>query len=422
MIASLVLVAAQSPAHFLWAQFRAGEHRSVVLSFAERPGDSVLGIMGEMGPRIAPVGKAAKSSATETELSYPVAGTHGSFSAQLSYGVIDRGQGVYFLTYWVKAVSRPIQASKVIGKGLEVLAIQKGDAWEVRVVRNGKPCPEADVVWDGDGKEARASAKTAVSIPLPATPKAMPVLASLSIPRGGTYQGKAYASSKEWATIVLPAVGRAPAGADSAAYLALQNASLAREAIAPGAFSFSCDFSATNGEQTATGVVSLVEGKLTIDVHGVDEDYAKHVRSQLMSLFSHRLGGDFWSGEGVNKIQWDNSTGDQSGRRLAVNDVLHSFYRIREGSITQVERTFGPNKLVLDIDSTVTTPWGGTLTKTFTSTETKVADGSVNSRLKYRDDFTPFLDEWMPKSRVVTGTVQGHPIKMTATFSNYRKP
>lgn len=374
----------------------------------------MLDIMNKVGDRISVLSKGASKGTTAipTETTYPWQGTKGLFMGKLDYGVVDHGQGPYMLTYWFKAVSRPVQAAEVVGKGLELVATQKADRWEVKVLNNGKPCPTAEIVWD-DKKE---SAKDLVSIAIPIEPKPLPIKASLSVNEFGKFQGKAYPTKKVWTSIVLPAVGRAPAGADESAYLALQNATMRREALS-NAFAFTCKFQATDGKTVGNGTVSIdAAGKVAVTVDGLSEGVARHVQGQVQSLFFHRLNRPFWQGEGKNPLTW--AKGENG--LLSVNDKMQSFYRLSKNGFTMVQRTFGENILVLEIKSTVETPWGGILSKEFTSTEMRANDGKVNSRLTYHDDFVRFQDEWIPKSRTITGTASDHAITMSVTFSDYQ--
>lgn len=420
LASSVALLVAQSQAHFVWAEYRAASQRQVVVYFAEGPNDSVLdSILPKINSRLTVVGnaKAVANTKLPMETTYPWLGTKGVFLGTVDYGVVNHGEGPYFLKYWYKAVSRPDQASKVVGKGLELVATQKSDHWDVSVYHNGKPCPEAEVIWIEDGNEKEASAKTPVAVPIPDAPKALPIRASLPTKVAGKFENKDYTLQKEWTTLVLPEVAKVTKGADESAYLALQNASMKREGILRGAFAFSCNFQATDGTNVGSGSVSVdTKGQVTVDTKGLNEGLTKHVTGQVKSLFSHRFGGQFWKGEGKNPITWINGSKD----KIAVNDGMKSWYQIKNGNFTIVERTFGKNVLTLNIKSIVETPWGGVLSKEFTSTEKSAANGKVNSQLSYKDDFTPFLDEWMPKSRTVAGTVQDHKIKMSVTFSDYK--
>ncbi|MBI1334109.1 MAG: DUF3386 family protein [Armatimonadetes bacterium] len=417
-VAASALLVAAAQAHFVWANFRDVKSREVVVTFAEVPGDSVLSIMNKVGGRIAVQSKGASKGRTTvpTETTYHWKGTKGVFLGSLDYGVVDHGQGPYMLTYWFKAVSRPIQAAKAVGKGLEIVADQHADHWEVKVLMDGKPCPNAQVVWGSGEAEQKEPASKPVNIPVPGAPKELPVRAVLEQKTPGTFEGKAYPSKKIWSTLVLPAVGQAPKGADESAYLALQNATMGRETIGHAA-PFSCSFRATNGDQTATGTVSVDDqDKITVKVDGVQEEGSKHVTQQITSLFSHRLGREFWKGEGQYSLTWS----PKDSGLLSVNDKMQSFYRFDQQGIKMVQRTFGPNILVLDIKSSIETPWGGLLSKEYSATQKRVSDGVVTSRLNYKDDFLPFQDEWMPKSRTVTGDVEGRKITMSVTFFDYK--
>lgn len=417
-LTTLAVLAASSQAHFVWAEFQANEKRQVAVTFAEAPGDSVLDLMSKVGGRLVTVskgaGKGVTSKANETD--FPWQGTNGVFMGTLDYGVVDHGQGPYMLTYWYKAVARPSQTSQIVGKGLELVAEQRSDHWDVKVYENGKLCPKAEVVWGTSDAEQKASAKDVVSIPIPENPAALPIRANLSIDESGEFQGKKYPTKKAWSTLVLPAVARLPKGADESAYLALQNATQGREVIALRGFA--CSFVATNGDLKADGTVTVdKDGKVSIETPNLNGDAAKHVQGQVRSLFAHRLGGTFWTGEGKYPLTWS----PQAKGLLLVNDKMDSCYRLNKSGFAMVQRTFGPKILTLDIKSSVQSPWGGFLSKEYDATERATKDGKITSKLHYKDDFLPFQDEWMPKSRIVTGEMEGKAITMSVMFSDYRR-
>lgn len=410
----ILALTSMANAHFIWAQFANGPKRTVQLVFADSPGDSELELITKVAPQIKLLGKGDHrwSEAGNKAIQYPSVGLNGVFAATIEYGVVNHGQGPSKLYYWIKAVSRPSLTSIVVGHGLELVAHQRADRWDVEALWNGKPCPEAEI-YLGSG-DAETKSKGTARIPLLATPIEIPVRASVSISRKGEFQGKPYETEKNWATLMLPKVGKAVEGADETAYLALQNASMKRDTIKLRGFA--CDFKASGSGSLVSGSVQVDQaGKIQIKLDQAANGSEKHVTGQVQSLFSHRIGGDFWQGEGRYPLTWSSDH-----KSLFVNDQLKSRYEFGKDGFRIVERTFGPEKLTLEILSTTTTPWGGQLSKTYTATKVRASDSKVTAKYRYTDDFIAFGDDLMPRKRTVVGEVDGRPISMSVEFDNYR--
>ncbi|HLO98965.1 MAG TPA: DUF3386 family protein, partial [Fimbriimonas sp.] len=258
-----------------------------------------------------------------------------------------------------------------------------------------------------------------VRIPLPAKPTRLPIRASRTVDRVGEVDGKKFTTARQWTSLVLPAASKATTGSELEAYRALEVATESRESLRQGTSAWATKFTATNGTSTIGGSVTWSgTGMASISFDMPENSYTKHVNTQLTSLFAHRTDRPFWVGEGRHAITWGADT-DQWGRKVIVKDNMNSSYRLKDGRIRQVVRTFGEEELTLNITKIKELPGGQTITTEFISQSRNIKSGELTTDLLYKDDFKQFGSEWLPVQRTVTGKVRGSTILMKVKFANY---
>ena len=103
-----------------------------------------------------------------------------------------------------------------------------------------------------------------------------------------------------------------------------------------------------------------------------------------------------------------------------MDDRFKSSYRVKDGIVRVVDRSFGDSRLVLTIDEVKKLPSGRYLSKKFRSVSTG-PHGKVTGELRYTDEFTTKVgSEHMPKVRKVQGTTNGKSVSMSVVFSDYK--
>lgn len=387
---------------------------------AEVPGDDVLPVMERIGKLTTVLNSKSKYSLKSPTSLEVASETHKPVIAKIDYGMVSRGESSYNLTYFAKSVERPVEASTIIGKGFELTANLVGDYWEVRAFTDGKPEKVATVFVGPEGTEIYADDTGKALVPVSESGAAVPVRATRSIEKSGSIGGQNYTLTKQWTTLVLPAVSKISADSDPVAYRALQLAGETRESLIPGGKGFVVDFEATDTRDKVKGTVTW-DGQtgFTIGFNGMEENsYTKHVRSQLMSLFVHRLYREFDKGEGKYAITLAPSTKDHIALKLA--DPSKSSYKIQDNKMVEVVRTFNGQELTLKIDKFQTTPNGRYLSTHFTSVAKDVETGKVKADLVYKDSFTQAEGIWLPANREITGTNSGRKLTMKVKFGKYK--
>jgi len=201
-------VPSTSHAHFLWASLDPGA-KTVAVGLQEVPGQQPLPL-GSRGPQV----KAWLASGRILGLRADGNWFKGSTSdtcvgVSLDYGVIDRrdaGRGVFWLEYYAKGAATPGASQSRLNLPVELSATVRSDGSPViKVLRDGKPAADADlVVEDGDGK-ATFEGKTGAdgTATLPPTHGPVEVRALITDKTPGTHDGKAYDLIRTYSTLTV---------------------------------------------------------------------------------------------------------------------------------------------------------------------------------------------------------------------------
>lgn len=410
---------AAAPAHFIWAEIPAEGPRTVSVFLGEGPGDDVLPVMARLAPKIKFLsGKAAPLPSNPSAAIYSAPQQGKATLVFIPYGVVDRNGEVYGLEYYAKAASRPREILNPVGKGFEIVGEVVGNTWQVRAYLDGKPSADAEIIYVKNGEEVKSKPGELLTINLNGEPAAIPVRAVRTVDRGGKEGDKSYKTTRQWTSLVLPATASVSEGSDPIAYRALEYAGDGRESLRNGSAPFKAKFKATNGQDALNGTIAWDGTKVDIKIDAPESSYTEHLRSQLGSLFMHRLSRRFWQGDGRSAITWGKDT-NELGREVLVADTFGSSYRIKDGQIRQVIRNFKEERLRLDITKLMETEPGRYLSAEFLSFTEDKSTGKVTKELKYVDEFMRVGEEWLPKKRTVTGADKGSRFFMQVTFDKY---
>lgn len=408
--ALLISITASSQAHFIWATLDRST-QNLSLRIEERPGEETL----DYGQRLLPIShllsKGGKPYANKSTVYFPVGGNHGVALAQIDYGVYNREGKTGNLIYFAKAVSTPSDASIAVGKGFEIVATLEGNTWKVQALQDGKPAQDATIVTPDEPIEDPHNAGPTRTVAL-LTNAPIPLRAVRTIHLPGAKQGKHFEITRIWTTLVLPATPAVTQGSSAAAFRAVQRATELRESLPMGGSTWKLPFSATDGRAKIDGTVTWNGKDFTFSLPE-DAPEARHVRSQLQSLFFHRLAGEFAQGEGQQQITDSN---EPDGKLYHIHDKMNSSYRIQNDHFAEVARTVQNQRLVLRMEAFQSLPSGHYLVTNFSSRSTDTNRGAVVSQLNYADRFQEFRGDWLPLERSVEGAVEGRQITMRVKF------
>lgn len=95
----------------------------------------------------------------------------------------------------------------------------------------------------------------------------------------------------------------------------------------------------------------LVTREARVTLEGISNEGARQYAQQaLASIVMHSLQRDFNKGDGRHGITFGDDDGSPLGRKVIVHgDAYKSWYRIRDGQLTQVNRTMGTQRFTIDM-------------------------------------------------------------------------
>jgi hypothetical protein len=356
----LVVIAAVSMfsparAHMVWLGLAPGSAR-VWFNEAPEPGDEDL-LKKLAGLRIQ-VGAEALTPRVEADsLVASVPDGVGQAEVHHEYGVIRRGQNPPFLLVYhafgqvgaVPPADASDDSSSVADASRQprLVAVDGGPGGppRLRAFWQGRPREGVEVrVIPIEGEETTRTTDIQgfATVPGLAEGRAA-VVVRVDEPRAGTFDDKPYESVRHYLTLTVAPV-TSSAGDDEAptADQTLARAHQARAVWGPGFPGFEADLTVRiDARPAATGRVSVApDGSITMEFpDGAERDWA---RRQIGSMVMHRgLDGPPQLAPGASFLE--PRSDHPLGRliRLA-DDGMGSSYRIRDGVITEVNRTSGP--------------------------------------------------------------------------------
>jgi len=281
------------------------------------------------------------------------------------YGVLEKGADPFLLCYYPKAILGPGATNKAWEKlPLEIL-VSGGHG---KVIYQGKPVAEAEVIVTPSGEEDRRTKTTTAAdgsfaFEVPKSKGLLSIRARHIEKKSGTHRGKDYKEAKHYATLVISSSRLAPLNPASAKKSVPENPaatkllSEARQARMewdnfPG---FTANLIVNHNGTIVRGKVN-VSKDAQIDLEGFEDQEVKSwLRRQLGSLVSHRL-----SNGTVQKTPCaflDDNKNHPLGRKIQVlNNELHSSYRIRDRQIIEVNRSMKAIRFTITVLHNYETP------------------------------------------------------------------
>lgn len=145
------------------------------------------------------------------------------------------------------------------------------------------------------------------------------------------------------------------------------------------------------------------------------EDWAKE---ELLSAFSHRRGGDFAKSDGKYALTLGPDDHSPLGRLVCLNDRMKSTNRVKDGQLTQVNRSMGPQRFTITVMQNKIVDGGKYLPAEFSVTYFDTATGAIKRVDLYSDQFTKVGRAWIPSGRRVVTAEDGGFVTRTFALSN----
>jgi uncharacterized GH25 family protein len=372
-----LLSASPLHAHFVWLLPREtrDKARSVGMIFSEDTRPDRAELLKKIAPTEVFVRDSdGKTTALKTELgkdawqaSLPDKGFH-EIGGVCRYGVVQHVESEPFLlNYYAKTfvgLDDWGHPPALFGKAWDKLPLEivpvlpKRGAPQLRVLWQGKPLADAQVVLQVPGSEESVEVKTDKDGMFPLSEPNKGGLYGIRVghkeERKGALDGKKYKEIRHYATLVLaiPAGYEPTSAGDPRATKLLADARAARALYHdfPG---FRADIAVNIEGDIKHGQVEVSgAGKVTLKLD--DAEAAKWAKSTLGSIVGHRLSGG--PDEETPCAFVDEDEAHPLGRAIRVlNDEFHSSYRIRDRQVIVVNRQVPGARFTITVMENVAT-------------------------------------------------------------------
>jgi hypothetical protein len=188
----------------------------------------------------------------------------------------------------------------------------------------------------------------------------------------------------------------------------------------PAAFQgFSADLTATTDGKEVKGSV-IVKSPQEVVVSLDDPDLKKWVTNTIAMIAVHRGPRTFEQSDGKSILTLERGAAHPLGQTVHIHDALKSHYRIKDERITQINRTMGPMKFVINIEDSTLTPDDKYLTTRYTVYYFNPQDGKLTNVESFSDAHVRIGQADLPASRRIISAESGAVSVRTLTFSNHR--
>jgi uncharacterized GH25 family protein len=426
--------AASARAHFIWLELApAGGGREARLYFGEEAAQGEAHLLGKVAHAKAwvrtPAGepaevKLARAGDDAEALVAPCpAATAASLEGTCDYGIYERGPGV-LLQYYAKALAGDWTTHPELARAerlkLDIVPTAAGGKLAALVLYEGRPVAAEEVVVvgpDGNAHELKTDAAGKVEIDAAAGRYAIRA-GHIEAARSGERDGKKYAQTWHYATLVLdvPKQSVAAAASDSAED-ALKRARDGRSVWQ--------DFPGFTSQLVIRGGGEEVQGQLTIDADGVVSleapisKLSEWAEEQLNSLVQHRMpGGEVTTGQ----VAWaDDDADNPLGRKITLGDPeMKSAYRLKDDVIMEVNRSMGPTRFTISVLQIERDADGKYLPKSFVMNFFNSATGELQNSLGYLNDWQRVGPFDLPTRIVEVDAKKGGSTTKEIVFANSR--
>ena len=440
----LTLGLADAQAHFIWIDLAPASNGQpqARLFFSELPEPGEPHLIGKIAPTKAwrrdakgnvaelKVGAAAGESA---EL--PLTGTAStgdcqptSLEATCDYGVYQRGPAGILLQYYAKRLAgdwsaQGDQLGRASRLALDIVPQLADGKLSLAVLFQEKPSQGSEVVIvgpTGEHADLKTDEQGHVAVKATAGGRYAIRAAHIETDRNGTRDGKKYAQTWHYCTLLLDVAGSLDKSAakDDAEPSAAELLKRARQGRSmwqdfPG---FSADLTVTSGKEQVTGSATIdSSGSVTLDMKA--SPLADWVEEQLNSLVQHRMpDGEVTEG---NVVYADDDRTHPLGRKINLGDSeLSSAYRIKDDVIMEVNRSMGKMRFTISVLEIVRDEQNKYLPRAFTMNFFDAASGELKTSLGYWNQWQRVGNFELPKTILEVSAHPGGTTTRQIEFSN----
>lgn len=183
---------------------------------------------------------------------------------------------------------------------------------------------------------------------------------------------------------------------------------------------FSADLTVNTDGRQVRGTV-LVKGPREVTVQLPDEGIQKWAQEQIGMIAVHRAPRKFEESDGKHRLTLGADTDHPFGPRLDIHgDGMQSFYRIKDGRITQINRKMPQVAFTINVEESAVTQEHKHLTTKYTVYYFAPQDGKLRNVESFTDTHVRVGGSDLPATRRIISYENGAVLVRTLTFQNHK--
>lgn len=183
---------------------------------------------------------------------------------------------------------------------------------------------------------------------------------------------------------------------------------------------FTADLTVNTDGTEVSGSVT-VKGPREVSVQLADDELRKWAEGQIGMIAVHRGPRNFEESDGKYSLTLDENDQHPLGRKLVLNgDGMQSFYRIKDGRITQINRTMPHIAFTINVEESTLTQDHKHLTTKYTVYYYSPKDAKLTNVESFTDTHVRVASSDLPESRRIISYENGRVMVRTLAFRNHK--
>jgi hypothetical protein len=183
---------------------------------------------------------------------------------------------------------------------------------------------------------------------------------------------------------------------------------------------FTADLTVNVGGRESRGTVTI-KGPKEVTVSLPDAEQQKWAEGQIGMIAVHRAPRSFEEADGKYALTLGGDSQHPLGPSVTIHgDGMHSFYRIKGGRITQINRKMPHMAFTINVEDSATTPENKLITTRYTVYYFSPQDGKLTNVESFTDTHTRIGQSELPGSRRIITYETGEVVVKTLTFTNHK--
>lgn len=183
---------------------------------------------------------------------------------------------------------------------------------------------------------------------------------------------------------------------------------------------FTADLTVNIGGKESQGSVTVKSPK-EVAVSLSDAEQQKWAEGQIGMIAVHRAPRNFEEADGKYALTLGTDSRHPLGPSVIINgDGMHSYYRIKGGRITQINRKMPHMGFTINVEESAPTPEHKLITTRYTVYYFSLQDGKLTNVESFTDSHTRVGQSELPGSRRIISYENGVVVVKTLTFTNHK--